>query len=123
VSVLGGTIALAVGGRTFLSHPIAVTATQYELPFHFDADVDGLDASLAIELEVPTPTLIWTVGDGVVNGWEREALVCTIRLDELDLRPTGIYALKGDDWSAEVPPRTGTDGWVRVSKKTGEIIK
>jgi hypothetical protein len=124
VSVVGGTIELAVRGRTFLSQPIAVTATQYDLPFSFEADVDGLQGVLAIDLEDPTRPLTWTVADGVAHGWLRGEAVYSIDLDDLELAPTGMYALKGREWTAEPKLHEGGEsGWVRYSKKSGEIVK
>lgn len=95
VSVLGGTVELAVRGAPFLQRPLAVTSTEFDLPFSFASDVDALPAALSVALSDPDRALTWSEADGVLYGKDGDTLVHTLDLDGISLAPTGLYTLRG----------------------------
>ena len=50
VSVLAGRVVLQHDGQPFLSRPLTVTETDFDLPFLFDWNIANLDTSVSIDL-------------------------------------------------------------------------
>ncbi len=66
-SLLEGTVHLeTLAGVTLRTHDLTVTETDFDLPFQFDQDIDGMDASVFLELYTPVPST-WSLVDGVVT--------------------------------------------------------
>ncbi len=100
VSVLGGSIDLAVRGTTFFHQSIDITSTEFDLPFAFTSDVDGEDVALVIELLDPNREISWKAEENILWGQWKGEYIYQIDLDGLSTTQTGIYALKGGkEWS------------------------
>jgi hypothetical protein len=103
VSVLGGAVQLELDGVPFLTRPMNVTETDFDLPFLFDLDVAGMDAALAVDLYSEVP-LTWSFEDGVVTAKDGEDVMASFYVEDVGIDKVGDCSLKG--WgvgSASVP--------------------
>lgn len=98
-SVVGGTIELSVNGTTFFSKALAVTSTQFDMPFTFASDVDGLTAQLLVDLEDGNQIVAWTEKDGILYGTVEGKPVYAIDTDSIALEQYGIFKLSDGSFS------------------------
>lgn len=98
VSVLGGRVELQEGGHPLLSRALAVTETDFDLPFLYDWDISDLDTTVAIDLYTAFP-VYWSVLDGVVTAKDGETVVASFDVEDVGLAPTGDCKLKG--WAVD----------------------
>lgn len=118
-SLLDGTVHLETqAGVTLRSHALTVTETDFDLPFQFDQDIDGMDASVSLELYTPVPST-WSVVDGVVTAKSGDEVVASFDVEDVGLEATGDCRLPGFEVTTASVPAEASVGPVVLKHKTG----
>ena len=118
VSVLAGRVVLQHDGQPFLSRPLTVTETDFDLPFLFDWNIANLDTSVSIDLYTTNP-VYWSVLDGVVTAKDGAGVVASFDVEDIGLAPTGDCNLKGWGVDAATAPKEKSVGPVVLSAAAG----
>ena len=113
-----GMVKLCQAGVTLRSHVLTVTETDFDLPFQFDQDIDGLDASVSLELYTPVPST-WSVVDGVVTAKSGDEVVASFDVEEVGLDATGDCSLAGFEVTTATVPAESSVGPVMLARRTG----
>lgn len=83
--ILGGSVTLVADGRVlFQDSPLAVTSTEWQLPFAFSADVSGLTGTLEVEFDDPTVDT-WVTDDTGIYGYAGRVRVRELGYTDVDI--------------------------------------
>jgi len=118
-SLLEGTVHLeTLAGVTLRTHDLTVTETDFDLPFQFDQDIDGMDASVFLELYTPVPST-WSLVDGVVTAKAGGEVVASFDAEDVGLDAKGDCRLPGFEVTPASVPAELSVGPLVLTDRTG----